>query len=96
MTERSQLQTKVAQLIIDCLELEGFVAETLSADMPLFEPEEAEGLGLDSLAALEIVATLSAEFDLSFEDVSREDMMTVGAIAAYVDRSKREGIGNAD
>jgi len=84
------LETRVATLVIEALELEDYTPETFPADALLFGPEEAGGLELDSLSALEIVATLSDTFDHDFEKVERDDLMSVATIVDYI---RRHGLG---
>ncbi|MBK9260251.1 MAG: acyl carrier protein [Polyangiaceae bacterium] len=84
------LPEHIAKIIIERLELEGFDAQTFPKDMLLFAPDEHGGLGLDSLASLEIIAGLSTEFSLPFDDVAEDDFHTVNTLAAYVERKKKE------
>lgn len=84
------LSEHIAKIIIERLGLEGFNAGTFPADLPLFAPDNRGGLGLDSLASLEIIAGLSADFALPFDDVSEADLLTVNALAAYVERKKEQ------
>ena len=53
-----ELIEKVKKLIIDCLRIEGMSPAEIKTDAPLF----GEGLGLDSIDALEIVVMLESEF----------------------------------
>jgi acyl carrier protein len=80
------LAERVTRIIVERLELEGFALANLGPDVVLFAPEGEGGAGLDSLAALEIVAALSDEFDLPFDDVEREDVMSVATLVQYLER----------
>ncbi len=75
---------RIAEIIVERLELEDFTADTLPRDAILFAPQEGGGLDLDSIASLEIVAALSDEYGLDFDDVDREHFMSVNTLAAYV------------
>jgi len=55
MAALSPLELEVARLIISTLNLEGVVAEDIDPDAPLF----GEGLGLDSIDALELALAIS-------------------------------------
>ena len=55
----STLQNEVAQLMVECLNLE-ITAEQISADAPLY----GDGLGLDSIDILEISLTISKHYGL--------------------------------
>lgn len=78
------LEQRVAEIIIGALDLEDVSPETLPKDAILFAPVEHGGLGLDSIASLEVISALSNEFDLPFDDVSRDDVASVQALAAYI------------
>ncbi len=80
------LHERVAAVIIEALELEDVTPQTLDPGTPLFAPAEADGLELDSIGALEIVACLADEFGYDFEDIGRDDMVSVEAIAAFITR----------
>jgi acyl carrier protein len=78
------LETRIAQLIIDTLNLENMTASDIPPDRPLF----GDGLGLDSVDALELALALQNTFGVRIEaDVkdARQHFVTVGAMAAFVD-----------
>lgn len=81
-----ELEKRIAGLLVTALELDDYDADSLPADALLFGPEEAGGLELDSLAALEVIAVLSEHFKHDFQDVSRDDLMTLQTIADCVRR----------
>ncbi|MCB1809695.1 MAG: acyl carrier protein, partial [Candidatus Competibacteraceae bacterium] len=60
MSEFSVLEKEVADLIIEALNLEDMDAADINPDAPLF----GEGLGLDSIDALEIALALSTQYGL--------------------------------
>ncbi len=84
------LETRIAAVIIARLELEGRKPEEFPPDMPLFAPPP-DGLGLDSLAGLEIMSGVSEAFGDPFEDVERADLTSVRTLATYV---RRKGKGD--
>ena len=88
MTDQAQPQDRVAhriaELIIERLELEDFTADDFPREAVLFAPEFEGGLDLDSIASLEIVSALSSEYDLDFDEIDREDFMSVDTLAAYI------------
>ena len=57
----SALEDEVKQLIIDVLQLEDITAADIDADVPLF----VEGLGLDSIDALELGMALQKRYGIS-------------------------------
>ena len=63
MTQEN-LEKEVAQLIIDCLSLEDITAEEINPDEALFN----EGLGLDSIDALELSVSLSKTYSIELRN----------------------------
>jgi acyl carrier protein len=59
----TELQREVAQLMVECLNLE-VTADQISADDPLYE----DGLGLDSIDVLEIALVVSKRYGLQLRD----------------------------
>jgi len=83
MTNDATTAQRIKRLLIDKLHLEGLTPESIGNDMPLF----GEGLGLDSVDALELVVALEKEFSLRIQshEVGREAFASVAALAAYVE-----------
>lgn len=82
------LNDKVKELIVRRLKLT-IDPNTIKDDAPLF----GEGLGLDSIDALELVVGLEQEFGVSIpdEDVGREAFASVNALVAYIRKIKGNG-----
>lgn len=57
-------------ILIDRLELEDITAEEIDDNDPLF----GEGLGLDSVEALDVVAGLEAEFGVKLQGMDQEEI----------------------
>ena len=77
------LETKIKQLIIDSLDLEDITVEDIPDDEPLF----AEGLGLDSIDALELGMALKKEFNLKSDkdkDENKKHFYSVKTIADFI------------
>ena len=83
MTNDAATAHRIKHLLIDKLHLEGLTPESIADDMPLF----GEGLGLDSVDALELVVALEKEFALRIQshEVGREAFASVAALAVYVE-----------
>ncbi len=83
----SDLQTEIKQLIIDALGLEDMTAEDIAADLTLF----GEGLGLDSVDALELGLAIQKRFGIKI-DAEAKDTRThfanVASLAAFVSARK--------
>ena len=87
MTQPTEaIATRISELIIERLELEGFTVAEFPREAILFAPAVAGGLELDSIASLEIVSALADEFDLDFEEIAQEDFLSVKSLSAYVAR----------
>jgi acyl carrier protein len=89
--ERMSIEELVQELkakIIAALNLEDIVPDDIDQDKPLFE----DGLGLDSIDALEMVVMLEKDYGITVEDieVTKQAFSSVSALAAYVaeNRSK--------
>ena len=77
-------EARMAKLIVDALNLEDVAPEEITPDDVMFDEE---GLGLDSIDALEIAVAIAEEFDvhLSAEDeATREVFATLGNLTAHV------------
>jgi len=93
MTTIDKLRARVKACIIKALELE-ITPEDIADDASLFRPSEQGGLGLDSLAALEIIVALSQEFNFMVVDVNPEVFETIDTLAQFVlSQSEAEQIG---
>ncbi len=81
------LEQEIAQLIIDTLNLEHLSAADIPAEQPLF----GDGLGLDSVDALELALALQKHYAIRIEsDVkeSRRHFATVASLAAFVEAQR--------
>ena len=78
----AEIKAKLKRLLIEQLSLEDVSPEDITDDGELF----GDGLGLDSLDAVEIVVLLQRNFGLEVKDMeqSREVFRTVNTLADYV------------
>ncbi len=74
---------RLKRVLISSLNLEGMTPEEIDDDAPLF----GEGLGLDSVDALELVVALEKEYGIRIdsEQIGQEAFASVTALAAFVD-----------
>ena len=92
----TELKQQIKRLIVDRLKLEMEPSEIGDAD-PLF----GEGLGLDSIDALELVLGLEQEFGVKIEDeeVGAEALSSVDSLAKFVQQKaanrSREAAGTS-
>ncbi len=77
------LSTEIKQLIIDTLNLEGMTPEEIEAEAPLF----GDGLGLDSIDALELGLALKNRYGVVLSAESqdmRQHFYSVETLAKFV------------
>jgi acyl carrier protein len=88
MTEKTDLEMEVAQLIVDALNLEDITAEEI-------EPEEAlfrEGLGLDSIDALELSMAVSQKYGFKIESDNKENaeiFSSLRALSKHIEENQK-------
>jgi acyl carrier protein len=77
------------KMIIDVLKLEEITAEEIKDDAPLFK----EGLGLDSIDALELVVAIENIFNVIIEDedVGKRAFASVNALARFIQEEYNQG-----
>jgi acyl carrier protein len=78
----SELKKDIKDLIISSLNLEGVTPEQIVDDAPLFQ----EGLGLDSIDALELAVAIERKYRVTIPDeaVGKQVFSSVSALAEYV------------
>ena len=78
----AEIREKLKVLLVDQLSLDDVTPEEIEDDSELF----GEGLGIDSLDAVEIVVMLQRNFNLEVKDMekNREVFRTVSTLADYV------------
>ncbi|MFP3043195.1 phosphopantetheine-binding protein [Treponema primitia] len=77
------LKFQIKELIVNALELEDIKPENIVDSEPIF----GEGLGLDSIDALELGVALKKKFGIKFSAESednRKHFASVDALAAYI------------
>ena len=87
-TKLAEIREKLKVLLVDQLSLDDVEPKEIEDDCELF----GEGLGLDSLDAVEIVVMLQRNFGMEVKDMekSREVFRTISTLADYV-YEKSEG-----
>ena len=80
---QTELETELPQLIVSALSLEDVDPAAIDLDAPLF----GDGLGLDSIDALELSVVLSRQYGVSIksdDEKNREIFSSVRTLAAFV------------
>lgn len=82
-----ELKQEIKELIISSLELEDIKSEDIKDDEPIF----GNGLGLDSIDALELGVALKKKFDVKLSaenEDSKKHFASVNALAEYIKSEK--------
>ncbi|WP_417836574.1 phosphopantetheine-binding protein [Thalassospira tepidiphila] len=84
------LENELKAFIIETLNLEDVAVEEIDSEEPLF----VEGLGLDSIDALELGVAIQKKYDVRI-DAKKEDVKThfasVRNLARFIEQSGKEG-----
>jgi len=83
------LQQEVKELIIDVLQLEDITAADIDTDAPLF----VEGLGLDSIDALELGVALQKRYGITLSadsEETRRHFSSVRALADLIEKNRKK------
>ncbi len=90
-----ELEVEVKRLIVESLMLEDVTAEQIDTDAPLF----VEGLGLDSIDALELAMALGRTYGIEVkagDERVKEVFHSVRSLAAFVQEHRKKQGGNHD
>jgi acyl carrier protein len=88
--DREQLKRDLKRLIIDELDLRGHSESTIQDDAPLF----GEGLGLDSLDALQLAVAIEEKFAVTIPDDERAKAI-FASVSALADHLANQGAAKA-
>ena len=83
-----ELISQLKQQIIDVLNLEEMTADDIDANAPLF----GEGLGLDSIDALELIVLMEREYGIKLSNPAegKEIFRSVATNADYVSKNRKK------
>ncbi len=87
MADLSALELEVAHVIVDALNLEDVRAEEIGPEEPLFR----DGLGLDSIDALEIALAISMKYGFqirSDDDDSSQIFASLRSLSDHVEENR--------
>ena len=90
MDPQGTLEDQVKAAIVRCLRMP-ITPDEITSDMPLF----GDGLGLDSIDALEIVLELQRSFGVvvSDEQMGQRVLRSVGTIVEFIDATRVPSAG---
>jgi acyl carrier protein len=82
-----ELIPKVKQMILDSLRIDGMSIEEIDSDAPLF----GDGLGLDSIDALQLVVAMEKEFGTVVPDAATGSKVfaSVRSMAAFISENSK-------
>ena len=89
MSKLSFMESEVGELIVECLNLEDITLEDINPVEPLFN----EGLGLDSIDALELAVSLSTRYGIqirSDDPDNKQIFSSLRALAGYVESHRKD------
>jgi len=81
MQRNEGLEAELKKLIIEALVLEDIAPEEIETDAPLF----VEGLGLDSIDALELAMALEERYGVKIEDDPDENRRIFASVKSLAD-----------
>ena len=84
-----ELKEELKEKIIDALNLEDIVVTDLEDDAPLFGED---GLGLDSIDALELIVLLEKNYGIKISDPKegKNIFKSVNVMADYVEKNRKK------
>lgn len=87
MAEQTAQERALAEVIVSCLDLEDISAAEINPEEPLFD----EGLGLDSIDALEIALAISQEYGVQMQaedEGVREAFASLRSLNVFITSNK--------
>lgn len=82
-----ELVIKLKNEIIEVLNLEGMTPDDIADEAPLF----GEGLGLDSIDALELIVLMEKNYGIKLQDPNqgKEIFRSVKTMAGYIEKNRK-------
>lgn len=88
-----KLNRKLKEMIIEELQIEDITPDEIDDDMPLF----GDGLGLDSLDAVELVVQLQVHFNVEIKNIEegRPALQSINTLAQFVKAKQAQSLNEA-
>jgi acyl carrier protein len=87
MPQHSDAERALAELLVESLNLEGVEPASIDPDAPLFN----EGLGLDSIDALELALAIAKQYGVQLRSDNEDDrrvFASLRALSAHVEQHR--------
>jgi acyl carrier protein len=87
VVQQTSAELELAELLVEALNLDGVEPESIAPDALLF----GEGLGLDSIDALEIALAISQKYGVQMkaeDEVTKDAFSTLRSLSAFIERSR--------
>ena len=85
--DRLQIENKLKEIVVTSLDLEDITVADIETDMPLF----GEGLGLDSIDALELGMAVKKEFGITFSSNPADNTKIFHSVKSLADYIESQG-----
>ena len=88
-----ELNRKLKEMIIEELQIEDLTPDEIDDDTPLF----GDGLGLDSLDAVELVVQLQVHFGVEIKNIEegKPALQSINTLAQFIKTRKAESVNEA-
>lgn len=88
-----EMNRKLKEMIIEELQIEDITPDEIDDDMPLF----GDGLGLDSLDAVELVVQLQVYFGVEIKNIEegRPALQSINTLAQFIKTRQTESANEA-
>ena len=87
MTVQTEAEQKLAGILVQALDLEDISAEEIKPEAHLFGVSDPEGLGLDSIDALEIALAIAQNYGIqikSDDENNREIFTSLRSLSEFI------------
>lgn len=85
--EREQIETRLKEIVVTALDLEDITVADIETDVPLF----GDGLGLDSIDALELGMAVKKEFGITFSSNPADNRKIFESVKTLADYIQAQG-----
>ena len=85
--EREKIESRLKEIVVTSLDLEDITVADIETDIPLF----GEGLGLDSIDALELGMAVKKEFGITFSSNPADNKKIFHSVKSLADYIESQG-----